>query len=105
LKDENIVTIDPLLSPAVGGIKLMVEESDYDAAKGLIIEAENAYLKEIPCPNCKSHSLVVEEKINRPVGLWGKVKNMIAFGQTETYSKKYRCKNCNQLISELPLTF
>jgi hypothetical protein len=105
LKDEYIVTMDAFLSAAVGGIKLMVAEADLAAAKVLIIEAENNYLKEIPCPKCKSHSLEVEEKINKPVSLLGKIKNMVAFGQTETYSKKYRCGNCQALIDELPLTF
>ena len=28
MKDENIVTVDPLLNPAVGGIKLLVEEAN-----------------------------------------------------------------------------
>ena len=66
LKDEHIVTIDPLLNPAVGGIKLMVDEADFDKAQELIKEAEDAYIRDIPCPNCKSNSLVIEEKINKP---------------------------------------
>ncbi|MBC7867492.1 MAG: DUF2007 domain-containing protein [Gloeobacteraceae cyanobacterium ES-bin-316] len=105
LKDEHIVTIDPLLSPAVGGIKLMVEESEFEAAQFFMKEAEEDYLKEIPCPNCKSPSLVIEEKIDKPTNFWGKLKNQIAYGQTETYSKKYRCENCKTLLSELPASF
>ena len=105
LKDENIVTVDPLLSPAIGGIKLLVEENDFADAEGLIKDAEAAYLKEIPCPNCKSLSLVVEEKTDNPSGFWEKLKNQVAYGQTSTYSKMYRCNNCKKLFSELPLTF
>ena len=105
LKDEHIVTVDPLLSPAVGGIKLLVEENDFADAEGLIKDAEAAYLKEIPCPNCKSLSLVVEEKTDNPTGFWEKLKNQVAYGQTSTYSKMYRCNNCKKLFSELPLTF
>ena len=104
LKDEHIVTVDPLLSPAVGGIKLLVEENDFADAEGLIKDAEAAYLKEIPCPNCKSLSLVVEEKTDNPKGFWEKLKNQVAYGQTSTYSKMYRCENCKRLFSELPLT-
>ena len=104
LKDEHIVTVDPLLSPAVGGIKLLVEENDFADAEGLIKDAEAAYLKEIPCPNCKSLSLVVEEKTDTPTGFWDKLKNQVAYGQTSTYSKMYRCENCKRLFSELPLT-
>lgn len=105
LKDEHIVTIDPLLNPAVGGIKLLVEEKDYDRAVSIIKDAENAYIKDIACPTCNSHSLIAEEKINRPQSFWGKIKNQIAYGQTETYSKHYRCTNCNHVFSELPASF
>lgn len=105
LKDENIVTIDPLLNPAVGGIKLMVDESDFDSAMGLIKEAEEEYIKEIPCPNCNSRSLVIEEKTNAPTGFWDRIKNQIIYGQTEMYTKKYRCQNCKILLTELPPSF
>lgn len=105
LKDENIVTIDPLLNPAVGGIKLMVEETEFEKAKALIQQAETEYLNDITCPYCKNKGLVAEEKFNRPETFWGKLKNQIAYGQTETYSKKYRCQHCKSLLNELPLSF
>jgi hypothetical protein len=105
LKDENTVTIDPLLSPALGGIKLMVEKNDFPAALVLIHEAEEEYLKEIPCPECKSYALGIEEKVNNPETFWGKLKNQVAYGQTSTYSKYYRCGNCRSTFSELPPSF
>jgi uncharacterized protein YbaR (Trm112 family) len=105
LKDEYIVTTDPLLNPAVGGIKLFVEESQFDKAIVIMKDAENDYLKDLACPNCKNHSLVAEEKIDKPESFWGKIKNQIAYGQTETYSKHYRCTNCNHIFSELPASF
>jgi Putative prokaryotic signal transducing protein len=105
LKDENIVTIDPLLNPAVGGIKLLVAETDFDSALGLIKDAETAYLNDITCPYCKKQGLTAEEKINKPDTFWGKLKNQIAYGQTETYSKKYRCQHCKSIMDELPLSF
>ena len=105
LKDENIVTIDPLLNPAVGGIKLLVAGTDFDSALGLIKDAETAYLNDITCPYCKKTGLTAEEKINKPDTFWGKLKNQIAYGQTETYSKKYRCQHCKSIMNELPLSF
>lgn len=105
LKDENIVTIDPLLNPAVGGIKLLVAETDFESALGLIKDAETAYLNDITCPYCKKTGLTAEEKINKPDTFWGKLKNQIAYGQTETYSKKYRCQHCKSIMNELPLSF
>jgi hypothetical protein len=38
LKDEYTLTIDPLLSPALGGIKLMVAESQVGRALELLEE-------------------------------------------------------------------
>jgi hypothetical protein len=38
LKDEYTITIDPLLSPALGGIKLMVAQSQVGRAKELLEE-------------------------------------------------------------------
>ena len=103
LKDENIVTIDPFLSPAVGGIKLMVADVQFVRALAIIKEAEDLYIEQIPCTNCKNYSLKQEEKINSPQTFWGKLKNQLAYGQTETYQKLYRCNNCNSLFAQLPL--
>lgn len=102
LKDEYIVTIDPLLNPAVGGIKLMVDEADHDNALEILKEAESAYLSSIPCPNCKGLSLFADEKTTLPTSFWDKLKNRVAYGQTTTYRKTYRCRNCNSEFPDLP---
>jgi Putative prokaryotic signal transducing protein len=104
LKDENIITIDPLLNPAVGGIKLMVADVQYERALAILKDAEANYIQQIPCKICKKNTLTMEEKINKPDSFWGKLKIQIAYGQTETYQKLYRCSTCNNLFSELPLT-
>ena len=102
LKDENIVMIDPFLSPAVGGIKLMVANVQFDRAVEIIKDAEDIYIKQIPCTICKNYSLSTEEKIDSPQTFWGKLKNQLAYGQTVTYQKRYRCNNCNILFAQLP---
>jgi hypothetical protein len=40
LKDEYTITIDPLLSPALGGIKIMVLQSEVDQALEMLEETE-----------------------------------------------------------------
>jgi hypothetical protein len=40
LKDENIITLDPFLSPALGGMKLMVESTQVEEATELLEETE-----------------------------------------------------------------
>jgi hypothetical protein len=41
LKDEYTITIDPLLSPALGGIKLMVARSQVERALELLAATGN----------------------------------------------------------------
>jgi len=41
LKDEYTITIDPLLSPALGGIKVMVASSQLERALELLMETGN----------------------------------------------------------------
>ena len=36
IKDEYTITIDPLLSPALGGMKLMVEAADLEEARAML---------------------------------------------------------------------
>ena len=40
IKDEYTITIDPLLSPALGGMKLMVEEADLEEARAMLQERD-----------------------------------------------------------------
>ena len=54
LKDEHTVTIDPILSNAIGGIKLMVYADQLERARQLADEYERTYKEALPCPNCSS---------------------------------------------------
>jgi hypothetical protein len=105
LNDENMVTLNSLLSNAVGGIKLMVADVQFERAIEVIKEAEAEYLKTIPCPNCQSLSLKIDEKTNNPSSFWGKLKNQLAYGQTSTYVKLFRCGNCKNVFTELPSAY
>ncbi len=48
LKDEMTVTIDPLLSPALGGIKIIVPEDEVPRADELIQEIEKQQREDVP---------------------------------------------------------
>ena len=50
LKDENTVTIDPMLSNAIGGIKLMVEETEAKKAWELLNQLQIDHKNTIACP-------------------------------------------------------
>jgi len=40
LKDEHIITLDPFLSPALGGMKLMVYPTQAERAEALLLKVE-----------------------------------------------------------------
>lgn len=64
LKDENTVTIDPILTNAVGGIKLMVPEVQAERALSILRRLENEHKSLDPCPKCgsKNFELVTSPK-------------------------------------------
>jgi len=104
IKDEQTITIDPLLSPAIGGMKLMVAEVQVERALKILEEAETAWLETVPCPSCGSLSLkkVVETKHFDTT--WGKLKSLLANGQATEVKTFYTCTNCNHVFDEIPLS-
>lgn len=71
LKDENTVTIMPIWTNMVGGIKLLVKKEDFDRASAIFKETEQNRRQAIECPNCKGHNV---ELVSSP----RKVKNWIS---------------------------
>jgi hypothetical protein len=102
IKDEYTITIDPLLSPAIGGMKLMVDELQIDSAKQILEESDKAFLKTIACPNCGQHALEHIVQIKNPDGFFQKIKFMIINGQEQEIKKYYQCSSCGFKFNELP---
>ena len=58
LRDENILNTDPLISSAIGGVKLSVYSRDKERALEIYNEvrayAQDEHGQPIICPNCKA---------------------------------------------------
>ncbi|MGQ0740253.1 MAG: putative signal transducing protein [Bacteroidota bacterium] len=63
LKDENTVTLDPILTNAVGGIKLMVEAGQAERAAGILRSLESVHKALHACPKCGSKNI---EEVSTP---------------------------------------
>jgi hypothetical protein len=63
LKDENTLTIDPILTNAIGGIKLMVVRSQAERAADILRRLRNEAKGAIACPKCQSHNI---EQVSTP---------------------------------------
>ena len=57
LQDENTVTINPIWTNAVGGIKLLVEKEDFYGARQIFREVENNRIQAVGWPKCKGHNI------------------------------------------------
>ncbi|HEY4150395.1 MAG TPA: DUF2007 domain-containing protein [Chitinophagaceae bacterium] len=102
LKDEHTITIDPLLSPAIGGIKLMVAEPHVERALGILEETEREWLQTLPCPACGQTGFRKTVIIKEFPGFWGKLKSMLANGQEREITTTYTCTHCGKELSEMP---
>ncbi len=102
LKDENIVTIDPFLSPAIGGMKLMVHHAHVEKAWDLMEKAEQAYLKDIPCPVCHAHALKAVSITREYKCRLSAIASMLLNGHSVEVRKIYRCSACGYDFRELP---
>ena len=105
IKDENTITIDPLLSPALGGMKLMVSETDLPRANAILDEFEEAYLKSLACPNCGRNTFQrIVKNLSSPSLLSSLISRLI-HGSDISKIIIYRCHNCGfttKDISSIP---
>lgn len=101
LKDEYTVTIDPLLSNAIGGIKLLVRKSEEQCVRNLLIEMNTESDNQLLCPHCGSHKFILVPKRS--------TKNLLAAISTWLFSSYavsaeniYQCTDCGFKSETLP---
>lgn len=99
--DENIVTLNPLLNFAVGGVRLVVSEDDLEKAKVILKEIENSAITDnqdqvIRCPKCNSIRLYADFKsIKNPKGIIAMIAAFIFSVFPIYYKSVFKCKECN----------
>lgn len=96
LKDENILATDPLISSAIGGIKLQVFTKDRERATDIYHElhgfAKDVHGNPITCPNCKAQR---SESYYRRKSLLHKLFPFLE-------PVKYRCLKCGMITKPDP---
>ncbi|HYF32447.1 MAG TPA: DUF2007 domain-containing protein [Chitinophagaceae bacterium] len=102
LKDENTVRVDPLLSPAIGGIKLMVKEEDEARASAALDRIEAEYLSTIPCPKCGQYSLQRLKKVRSSKNFFDALVSQLFMGSTQSEQVFYRCIHCGYWSKKMP---
>ena len=93
LRDENTLNSDPLISNAIGGVKLQVYSKDKERAiavyNSIRTYASDNNGKPIVCPNCKAQR---SEPYYNSKGIFYK---LFPFFE----KRKYKCLNCNMITN------
>lgn len=91
LRDENTLNSDPLISAAIGGVKLQVYTSEKEKALSIYNEIRAYALDDqgnpIICPNCKAKK---SESYYERKGIFNK---LFPFFE----KRKYKCLNCGMI--------
>ena len=100
LKDENTITIDPLLSPAIGGMTLLVNEAEINKVTLLLDQIEFEYLKTLSCPNCARPGIQRLVKNIHPKNLFSALVANLINGSSVDKRIVYRCSFCGHNIDD-----
>ncbi|WP_424492513.1 DUF2007 domain-containing protein [Salinimicrobium sp. GXAS 041] len=98
LRDNHTIDTDPLVSNAIGGVKLAVFEKDYQKAVE-ILDSINKYStddegKEIICPECGSSKVELLSNVKDIKSLLFFVFSFFMTALPIYVKYEYRCENC-----------
>lgn len=95
LKDENTITINPILTNAVGGIKLMVAEVQLTRALSILNSDRLEYKQQHPCPKCGSVNIELVSTPRKTSNWLGTIVNLLLNGGAPMpIDKVYHCFDC-----------
>ena len=101
LKDEFTVTIDPILSNAVGGIKLVVKKDDEKEACEILQIFDQEYMRSAVCPKCGNQTIELVPK-KTTANMLTAVLTWL-FGSYAISAKNvYQCSSCGYESDTLP---
>ena len=100
MADQHTINTDPLVSNAIGGVKLKVRSDDFERAKNILKFADKYSVTDqgaaIHCPKCDSEKVVYASEIRGIKSLISFLIGLV-FGVLPFYVKySYRCENCGE---------
>lgn len=101
LKDEYTVTIDPLLSNAIGGIKLMVRKSEEQNVRKLLKEMNAESNNQLLCPQCNSQKFILVPK-RTAENLLTAISTWLFSAYAVSAENVYQCTACGYESETLP---
>jgi len=99
LKDENTVTVNPIWTHALGGIKLMVAEPQIERAREILSDIETSRKERFVCPKCASGNIELISSVRKTRNLFSALSTFL-LGSYPVTGKTYHCFNCNAEFEE-----
>ena len=101
LKDEYTVTMDPLLTNAVGGIKLVVNKDDVREVLEILQHFDEDYRQNAVCPTCGSHNIELVPK-RTAANMATAILSWLFSNYAVSAENVYQCGNCGYESQVLP---
>ena len=100
LKDEFTVTTDPILSNALGGIKLVVRSEDAQQVEKLITTFEEEFRKNAVCSQCGGHNITRVARKN-PSNIFTILITWLFSSLALSGNDIYECGDCHYQSEQL----
>jgi len=94
LRDENIVAVEPGMTYAVGGIKLMVAEVHLERALGILKTAGKEFTHPNSCIKCGSANIEYIATPRKASGLIASIANALLPAGSPGKETVCRCSDC-----------
>ncbi|MEJ7610323.1 MAG: DUF2007 domain-containing protein [Ferruginibacter sp.] len=101
LKDEYTVTIDPIISNAIGGIKLDVDVRDAEKAQDMLRSFHEDYMRAATCPQCGKHE-IIEVPSQAPKNIITAILTWVFSSYSVSAEYIYECQHCRYQSKTLP---
>lgn len=101
LKDEHTVTIDPILTNAIGGIKLVVKEADAAIVNKRLEEYHFQYMQSATCPKCGANNFTQVTQKDAANYLTA-IFTWLFSNYAVAVNYAYQCSNCGYECETLP---
>jgi predicted RNA-binding Zn-ribbon protein involved in translation (DUF1610 family) len=99
LQNENTINTDPLLSNALGGVKLFVNSEDVLQSKQILDAIPEYSLDDkgelLSCPNCGSQKITMVTTIKDIKSFLAFIYGLLTLSMPLFSKQKYKCENCN----------
>lgn len=101
LKDENTVTINPIWTNAVGGIKIMIAKVDSERAWKILKDLKDEQRQAVICPKCGSHNIELVSTPRKAINWLSAVSTFFLGDYAIAIDKVNHCFDCKHEFSEV----